>query len=633
MEASCLRCHGSPDKAPSDMVRYYGPERSFYRKVGDSHHVISIRTPLSLAYADANRFSFKLSVLLLTLLFVLFGVVYWFNNRFMFKPLSMVHDMALKISSSEEHLGEEIPLPSGKELNELAYAFNLMSKNLRYHIDNLEELISERTASLKISNENHKQEINQHIQTQKALEDSEEKFSKLFLNSPVVITLTSIEDGLYLDVNESFVKTFGWGRKEVIGRTSIEIKLWPDNKGRQEVMQLLSEKGSIRDHELTFLTKHGKSLNFLVSLYIMEVGGKKCLISAAVDITDRKLAEAEIIHERERAVKYLAISEAIIVGLDPNGIVTLLNRRGYDILGYKENEIVGKNWFDTVIPIEQRDAIIEIYNKVISDGIEPAEYFENEVITRTGERKFIFWHKTFVKNDDGTIIGSLSSGQDFTEQKRAEGQIKASLKEKEVLLQEIHHRAKNNMQVIISLLRLQISSSKDKKVEGALKESQGRVQAMSLVHETLYDSASMVSIDFRLYLFKLAETVFQSYGISSEQVELKNEAQNISFRIDQLSHIGLLINELVTNSLKYAFPESRKGEIVIRLLPVDNGEVELMVSDNGLGIPENIDWRNTDTLGLQLVIALAEGQLEGTLNLDRVNGTHFTTRFKLKKSR
>ncbi len=221
---------------------------------------------------------------------------------------------------------------------------------------------------------------------------------------------------------------------------------------------------------------------------------------------------------------------------------------------------------------------------------------------------------------------------EIKERKRAEEQIKASLEEKEMLLQEIHHRAKNNMQIISSLLKLQASSSKDKKVENALKESKGRVQAMSLVHETLWDSASMASIDFKSYISKLAKTVFQSYGISREQVELKIEAENISFRIDQFSHIGLLINELVSNSLKYAFPENRKGEIVIRLGKIDQDEIELTVGDNGLGIPESIDWRNTNTLGLQLVTTLAEDQLDGTLNLDRVNGTHFNIRFKLKES-
>ncbi len=113
---------------------------------------------------------------------------------------------------------------------------------------------------------------------------------------------------------------------------------------------------------------------------------------------------------------------------------------------------------------------------------------------------------------------------------------------------------------------------------------------------------------------------------------MKIETENISFRIDQFSHIGLLINELVSNSLKYAFPENRKGEIVIRLHKIDQDEMELTAGDNGLGIPENIDWRNTETLGLNLVKMLVEDQLDGTLNLDRVNGTHFTIRFKLKES-
>ena len=148
MEESCLRCHGSPDQAPGDMVRYYGPERSFNRKAGDVVSAISIRVPLSSAYATANRLSFKLSGLLLTLILALFGVFSWLNNRLVFKPLSMIHKKALEISTSEKHLGEEIPLPSGRELNELTAAFNNVSIRLRHHVDHLEELVKDRTDEL-----------------------------------------------------------------------------------------------------------------------------------------------------------------------------------------------------------------------------------------------------------------------------------------------------------------------------------------------------------------------------------------------------------------------------------------------------------------------------------------------------
>ena len=187
MEESCLRCHGSPDQAPADMVRHYGPKRSFNRKIGDSVHAISIRVPLSPAYENANRFSLRLSVLLLTLLFVLFGGLYLYHRRLIFKPLSMLHEKALQISSSEEYLGGEIPLPPGRELNELATAFNSMSKSLRHHMDNLEELV-----------ERLEKEIDERKQAEEAVRESEKQLN--IRNRIADIFLTIPDDEMYGEV-------------------------------------------------------------------------------------------------------------------------------------------------------------------------------------------------------------------------------------------------------------------------------------------------------------------------------------------------------------------------------------------------------------------------------------------------
>ncbi len=221
---------------------------------------------------------------------------------------------------------------------------------------------------------------------------------------------------------------------------------------------------------------------------------------------------------------------------------------------------------------------------------------------------------------------------EITKRKQAEETIKASLKEKEVLLREIHHRVKNNMQVIIGLLKLQSDSVKDRAVMDALMNSQMRIQSMSAVHETLYSTESLSFIDFETYTSKLARTIFQSYGANSGQVELKIEAEDIKFGIDQATPLGLLINELVSNALKHAFPDNRPGEIAIKLKKTDEDEIELVVGDNGIGLPENFDWRNTDTLGFKLVNILAEGQLDGEINLERDDGARFIIRFKLENN-
>ncbi|MCJ7685542.1 MAG: DUF3365 domain-containing protein, partial [Desulfobacteraceae bacterium] len=187
MEASCLRCHGNPDQAPGDLVRYYGPERSFHRKVGDVVQAISIRVPLSVAFAEANRLSFHLSVMLLMLCMLLFGVLYWLSRRWVFRPLDHIREKALVISESGEHLGEKIPLPSGRELKELTASFNKMSVKLRENRDHLEEQVKERTQELEIANQELKGEIAERKRADKELHEERNKLQSL---------VGAIEDGL-----------------------------------------------------------------------------------------------------------------------------------------------------------------------------------------------------------------------------------------------------------------------------------------------------------------------------------------------------------------------------------------------------------------------------------------------------
>jgi two-component sensor histidine kinase len=239
----------------------------------------------------------------------------------------------------------------------------------------------------------------------------------------------------------------------------------------------------------------------------------------------------------------------------------------------------------------------------------------------------------------GAIITSI----DITERKQTEEQIKASLKEKEVLLQEIHHRVKNNMQIISSLLKLQASGVGDERLTDALMECRGRVQTMAFVHETLYGSDTLTVIDFKTYISKLANQIFQSYGTSKDRVKLEVDAEDIKLGIEQATPLGLIVNELVSNSLKHAFPQDRTRQIKlweppgsakrlpmiisINLRSINENEFELKVSDSGIGILEDLDWQNTDSLGLRLVIILTD-QLDGTVSLDRREGTHFTVRFR-----
>ena len=203
---------------------------------------------------------------------------------------------------------------------------------------------------------------------------------------------------------------------------------------------------------------------------------------------------------------------------------------------------------------------------------------------------------------------------------------KASLKEKEVLLKEIHHRVKNNLQIISSLLTIQAEKIKDHDALEYFKESQNRIVSMAIIHEKLYQSGDLARIDIAEYIRTLTNDLFHSYGVHSDVISLKINAKGNLMGIDTAIPCGLIINELVSNSLKHAFPAGKKGEISIDLSSHGNDHYVLNVSDDGVGIPENLDIDNTESLGLRLINTLAD-QLDGSIVLDRNDRTTFRIEF------
>jgi len=215
----------------------------------------------------------------------------------------------------------------------------------------------------------------------------------------------------------------------------------------------------------------------------------------------------------------------------------------------------------------------------------------------------------------------------YTERKIFEDRIKSSLHEKEVLLQEIHHRVKNNLQIISSLLNLQSGHIKDKKLLGIFQESRRRVSSMAIVHEKLYQSENISRIDFSQYLKSLTRSLFQMYGINPGIVRLKIDVKDVFFDINTAVPCGLLVSELVSNSLKHAFPKGRKGELSIEMSPYKEDRIKLIVKDTGIGLDKDLDFKNTESFGLQLVDMLTQ-QLQGEMEVKKEGGTSFIMLFK-----
>jgi two-component system, sensor histidine kinase PdtaS len=218
---------------------------------------------------------------------------------------------------------------------------------------------------------------------------------------------------------------------------------------------------------------------------------------------------------------------------------------------------------------------------------------------------------------------------EIVERQKAQAEAEVSLKEKELLLQEVHHRVKNNMQIVASLLRLQSRRIDDARTVAILNDSRSRISAMSLIHETLYKPSNLNSVGLREYIKELGRNLFDFYGVDPDRIALVTDVESISLNIETATPCGLIINELVTNSLKYAFPDERPGLITITMKRERDGEGYLLrVADDGIGLPEDLEIRRTNSLGLQLVVNLTENQLQGRLEVDRHHGTAFRIAFQ-----
>jgi len=273
---------------------------------------------------------------------------------------------------------------------------------------------------------------------------------------------------------------------------------------------------------------------------------------------------------------------------------------------------------DIVIILDITKSIASAKNSLIRDSL----FF---LVISSILFNVLFIYLSNVENHIIDLNNELS--EDLRKLTQAEEKVRESLKEKEVLMKEMHHRVKNNMVMVSSLLSLQSAQVDDKHYRAMFNDSINRINTMASIHEKLYQSEELSKIIFSGYIKDMVNNIYNSY-MQSSHIKLVTDIEKITLGIEASIPCGLIVNELITNSMKYAFPEGREGEIRVSLRTTEKGKIELTVSDNGVGIPQGVDFRNTDSLGLTLVNALA-GQLQGDIELSREKGTEFTLTFKI----
>jgi PAS domain S-box-containing protein len=298
-------------------------------------------------------------------------------------------------------------------------------------------------------------------------------------------------------------------------------------------------------------------------------------------------------------------------------------------------------WYFVERQMQDNDSFYDFFGKILDEKdvrifirllkrVLKGESRQIEVSFRPKKKEV--WMEIFLNpifNTEGEVTEISLVAHDITEKKKTEKEIVESLKEKEVLLKEIHHRVKNNLQVISSILNLQSSFVKDKQTLDILEESRNRIRSMAIIHENLYQTTNFSSINFSDYLKNLTSNLIASYQVNTGKVTLREDLSKVDLVLDQAIPCGLLVNELITNSLKYAFPDGRSGEIAIILKEVKNN-IHLSISDNGVGLPPEFDILNSDTLGLQLVSTLVE-QLDGEIEVDNSEGIKYLITFEKAK--
>jgi len=446
-----------------------------------------------------------------------------------------------------------------------------------------------------------------------------------FLDLLPVGVILAEPDGTILRANPAAAKITGYKLAELPKLTTDHLS-HPNDIFREKLQRQRCDSHYQLEKRLKHRDGHAIWVD-LTGIYIKDQQGTPCLLLLLFqDISDRKYAEAAFVeHER----RFRQIFEEVPVGMAIIGFnhrLLKVNRMLCDLFGYTEAELLSRP-FDVLTHPEDamQDAMLA---KQLYYGRIPHYQVEKRCITKDQQVIWVLLTAYVLRNEQGKAINSLAMIRDITKQKLAQEAIHSALHEKELLIKEIHHRVKNNLHVIANLLDLQAQSIDDPQITALFNDSQNRIYAMSLIHEQLYQSDHLGRVEFASYLKSLVDNLCMGYGLQYQTVHQRLEVQPLFLNIETAIPCGLIVNEVVTNSLKYAWRHGQKAppEIYISFREISSQkQFELVIGDNGIGL--NLDnQETTHTLGLRLVRLLVR-QLEGKLEIHSTAGTQFKITF------
>jgi len=473
--------------------------------------------------------------------------------------------------------------------------------------------------------EEGRRDISESVETGQVLEERNARLLSMIEAIPDIVYFKDI-DRRNLHVNAAFERAFGLSRNAIQGKKDEEVLPGDLAESCRRSDKAVLESGRTLRFEERMTGSDGREIVYetIKTPLIDDHNRVLGLVGVSRDMTVRRQTEDALKKSEELLRALFEHANDAIFLIDLNGVHIRVNKKAADLTGYEMEELVGKSVRDLVVPREYSDAENKL--RGLLEG-KTFPLYERIFRKKDGTEFPIEVNVALIRDGEGRPLCVQSIVRDITDRKRKEGALRTALLEKELLLKEVHHRVKNNMQVVSSLLSLQKQFINDPALSEVLRESQRRIKSMALVHEKLYQSQDLSQVAFGNYIRSLVAHLVTSQQNQEDQIIIHFDLEDLFFDIQTAIPCGLIINELVSNAFKHAFPKNRKGEISIRLKHLDGDSFLLAVKDNGVGLPDDFSIDVSQTMGMQLITLLCE-QLEGRIEIDRSAGTEFRLTLK-----